>query len=74
MDCVICRHGETRPGEAAVTLTRGGSVVVVKGVPAELCENCGEHYLTSGIAGRILDLAEEAVKRGKEGEVVRFAA
>ena len=74
MDCVICKHGETRPGGAALTLTRGGSVVVVKGVPADLCENCGEHYLTSGIAASVLDLAEEAVKRGKEVEVVRFAA
>lgn len=74
MDCTICKHGETRPGEAIVTLTRGESVVVVKGAPAELCENCGEHYLTSGIAARVLDLAEEAVKSGNEVEVVRFAA
>ncbi|MBI2179058.1 MAG: type II toxin-antitoxin system MqsA family antitoxin [Candidatus Tectomicrobia bacterium] len=74
MKCPLCKHGETRPGEAAVTLTRGESAVVIKGVPAELCENCGEHYLTSEIAARVLGMAEEAVKGGKEVEVVRFAA
>lgn len=74
MDCVICKHGETSPGEAAVTLTRGESVVVIKGVPAGLCGNRGEHCLTSGIAARVPGMAGEAVKGGKEVEVLRFAA
>jgi hypothetical protein len=26
MKCVICKHGETRPGKTTVTLDRGGSM------------------------------------------------
>ena len=44
MKCVICKHGQTRPGKATVPLTREQAVVVVKEVPAEICDNCGEFY------------------------------
>jgi YgiT-type zinc finger domain-containing protein len=74
MKCVICRNGETRPGEATVTLHRGSATVIVKGVPAEICENCGEHYLSEQIAERVLSEAENAVAKGTEVEIRRFAA
>lgn len=45
MKCVICKHGETRPGMTTVTLERGGATLVVKGVPARICGNCGEAYV-----------------------------
>jgi YgiT-type zinc finger domain-containing protein len=45
MTCVICRQGETRPGKATVTLERGGATFVIRGVPARVCDNCGEEYL-----------------------------
>jgi len=33
MTCVICKHGETAPGEATVTLQRG-ETTIIKRVPA----------------------------------------
>jgi len=74
MNCVICKHGETRPGTTTVTLNRGHSTIVIKDVPADICENCGEYYLTNVISARVLELAEEAVRHNAEVEVVRFAA
>lgn len=45
MKCVICKRGETRQGKTTVTLERDGTTLVVKGVPASVCANCGEeHY------------------------------
>jgi YgiT-type zinc finger domain-containing protein len=41
MMCVICKTGETHPGVATVTLEREGATVVIKGVPARVCKNCG---------------------------------
>ena len=72
MKCVICKNGETREGTATVTLERGPTTVVIKGVPADVCENCGEHYLSEGISAEALSLAEEAVRHGAEVEVVRY--
>ncbi len=74
MNCVICRHGETRPGAATVTLEREGATVVVKGVPARVCENCGEEYVEEEAASRLLALAEEAANSGVKIEVREYAA
>ena len=74
MKCVLCRHGETRPGRVAVTLQRGDTTVILKDVPADVCENCGEYYLSEGISEQVLERAEAAVKSGAEVEILRFAA
>jgi YgiT-type zinc finger domain-containing protein len=74
MDCVICRHGETHPGHVTVTLQRGESTIIFKNVPAEVCENCGEYYLSDEITGQLMERAEEALQNGAEVEIVRFAA
>ena len=74
MKCVLCKHGETRSGEATVTLERGETIVVIKDVPADICENCGEHYLSAEISETLLARAEEAIKSGAEVEILRFAA
>jgi YgiT-type zinc finger domain-containing protein len=45
MECVICKRGETRLGIATVTVKRSSTVLVIKGVPADICANCGEEYV-----------------------------
>ena len=74
MKCVICKHGETHPGHATVTLQRGESTIIFKNVPAEVCENCGEYYLSDEITGQLMERAEEALQHGAQVEIVRFAA
>jgi len=74
MKCVICRQGRTDKGLTTVTLERGHTTVVIKDVPAEICENCGEYYLDEEVTDRIYKLAEQAVKDGVEIEVLRYAA
>ena len=74
MTCVICKQGMTAPGTCVVTLQRGESTVILKGVPAEVCRNCGEYYLSESITERVLEQAEQAVNRGAEVEIIRFAA
>jgi YgiT-type zinc finger domain-containing protein len=74
MNCVVCKNGETRPGQVTVTLQRGDTTVILKQVPAEVCQNCGEYYLSDTVAGQVMDKAEAAVKSGAEVEILRFAA
>jgi hypothetical protein len=57
-----------------VTLQRGETTVILKGVPAEICENCGEYYLSDDMTSQVLERAEAAVKSGAEVEILRFAA
>ena len=74
MKCVICKTGETEQGEATVTLQRSDTVVVIKGVPAQICQECGEYYLDEEVARRVNAQAEAAVQRNAEVEILRYAA
>ncbi|MEE9277656.1 MAG: type II toxin-antitoxin system MqsA family antitoxin [Dehalococcoidia bacterium] len=74
MRCVICKHGETKPGHVTVTLERGETTVILKGVPAEVCEDCAEYYLSEEITEQVLERAEQAARKGVEVEIIRFAA
>jgi YgiT-type zinc finger domain-containing protein len=74
MKCVICKQGQTHNGMTTVTLERGQTTVVIKDVPAEICENCAEYYLSEEVTAKIQALAERAVQNGAEIEVLRYAA
>ncbi|MDJ0762314.1 MAG: type II toxin-antitoxin system MqsA family antitoxin [Myxococcota bacterium] len=74
MKCVICKQGETSPGEVTVTLQRNETTVIIKQVPADVCDNCGEYYLNDTVAEHILRIAEDAVSKGAEVEILRYAA
>lgn len=74
MICPICKTGHLTPGKTTVTLTPGNTVVVLKEVPADVCDNCGEYYLADKTTDKTLAVAESAVNKGAELEVLRFAA
>jgi len=74
MNCVICKNGETNPGKTTVTLQRGESTIIFRGVPADICDNCGEYYLTDEVTAALMERAEAAMKQGAELEIQRYAA
>jgi YgiT-type zinc finger domain-containing protein len=39
MKCVICKHGELKPGITSVLFEKNGTTVVIKSVPADICDN-----------------------------------
>ena len=74
MKCTFCMQGTTKRGNVIVTLSRGNTVVIVKNVPAEVCENCSEYFLSEKTTEQVLLWAEDAVKKGAEVEILRYAA
>ena len=74
MKCVLCKQGEAHPGTTTVTLQRGETTVIIKVVPADICENCGEYYLSDAVTEKVLAMAEDAVSKGAEVEIIRFTA
>jgi YgiT-type zinc finger domain-containing protein len=74
MDCVICRRGEREPGLVTQSFHKGNTVILVKDIPAEVCDTCGEPYFSSDVVRIIEKLMEDAVRKGVEVEVVRYAA
>jgi len=57
-----------------VTLHRGETTIIPKGVPGDICENCGEYYLSEQTTAKVLERAEAAVGKGVEVEILQFAA
>lgn len=74
MKCTICKVGETRPGRTGVTLERGTLTLVFKGVPEEVCGNCGEAYVSAEFTRQLLESAESASRSGVQVDVRDFVA
>jgi YgiT-type zinc finger domain-containing protein len=74
MKCVVCKQGETADGLATVTLVRGDTTLVMKGVPAQVCSNCGEEYVADDVTARVLEAANAAATSGVEVDVRRYVA
>ena len=74
MKCLVCRNGETRWGTATVTLERDELILVVKSVPARICENCGEEYLDEIVANHLAKMGEEAAATDVKVDVRDYIA
>ena len=66
MTCVICKVGGTKAGHATVTLERHPTTLVVRGVPAQICMNCGEAYIGEEASEQLLTLVNRAAQSGVE--------
>ena len=74
MKCAICRNGNTVAGTITVALDKEQTTLVFKDVPAQICDNCGEEYLSSETNKNLLQLAKDAARRGVSLELLRYAA
>ena len=74
MTCVICKSGHYQDGFTTIVLTKKEAVVIIKQVPALLCDQCGDYILSSEISKQVLAIAERAYSQGSEVEIRRFVA
>jgi YgiT-type zinc finger domain-containing protein len=72
MECVICKNGTTKQGFVTFTLERDNVIVVFKNVPALVCENCGDFYLTTETTNLLLLKANQTVEKGVEFEIINL--
>ncbi len=74
MKCAICKNGHTSKGRITAVLDNDQTTLVFKNVPAEICDNCGEEYVSSETNRKLLQLAMEASDRGISLELLSYAA
>lgn len=53
MTCLICKTGDLAPGTTQITLSREGTTVVTNQVPADVCNNCGEAYVSATVTQQL---------------------
>jgi YgiT-type zinc finger domain-containing protein len=74
MICLMCKTGQTKPGTVTHTFQKGATIVIIKDIPAQVCGQCGEPYLGGEVAKVIETLVDDAVRKGAEVEILRYAA
>ncbi len=74
MKCAICRNGVTVDGHVTIVLERENTTLVFKRVPAKICDNCGEEYISAQVNRTLLARAREETLRGVVLEMLNYAA
>jgi YgiT-type zinc finger domain-containing protein len=72
MKCAICKHGETTTGFTTIVLEKGETTLIFKKVPAQICDNCGEEYISSKTNQEILKKAKHEINKGIALELLNF--
>ena len=74
MKCIVCKTGTTKQGKVTATFDIKGTIVVFRNVPAKVCSNCGNYYLSSEISKLLIKKTQQAVKKGVEIEILKLSA
>lgn len=72
MRCGVCSTGTTAPGTTTITVERGGMTLVLKGVPADVRDTCGEDYVDTETMREVERIVAEAEASGVEVAVRDF--
>ena len=59
---------------STVTLERGEFTYIVKGLPAQVCPNCGEDYVSEQITSELLKAAEQMIQSGTPVDIRHYLA
>jgi len=70
--CMNCPEGEYQAGTTTRTLEQGDTILVVREVPALVCDLCGEAAFSPAVSKRLEELMEEAEGTGVETLVRRW--
>ena len=71
--CPIC-DGSLVPGTTTWTDDTNDSVVVIRDVPATICDQCGERWFDHAVVKRLQKMLDDAHERGAIVEVLRMAS
>jgi YgiT-type zinc finger domain-containing protein len=71
--CALC-GGSLAESKADVPFRTGSGVLLLKGIPAWVCGDCGEPYLHGPILDRVVQIVRDLDALGSEVSVVSFRA
>ena len=70
--CFYCKCKTTKPSRTTHVVTFDDCIIVVKNVPCEECEQCGEKYYTDAVAEKLETLIDMAKKMMQEIAVIDY--
>ncbi len=73
MFCTLCK-GEMKKGRVNFPVDVEDNFILIKEVPALVCEQCGEYFLEDDVAGAIEEIVKKAKAADVEFEIRKFTA
>ncbi len=70
--CPVCR-GQKKEGTTTFTVDLGTGVIVVRHVPALLCEQCGMEWIDDSVSEILEKLVDDVRLKGSIVEVKEFS-
>lgn len=71
--CHFCKDGYAIPGATTVSRQRSAMVFIVKQVPVDVCDTCGEWYMSNEMALKLDAMQTNAQNAGVEVLVRKYA-
>ena len=73
MKCAIC-GGVGRSGKTTLSVDTGDRVIVLRKVPATICAQCGEEWLSDAVAEKVERVVSRSKKDHAQFEVLAMAS
>lgn len=70
MTCSICNSGECIESITEELFNKKGKLIILKNLPAMICENCGAKFFSETTSKLILENLKEAEKSKAELEII----
>ena len=74
MKCLHCPTGQTVPGTKVAAIERGDTLLVVRHVPANVCDTWGSGYYSADTVDRLTTLLNAAVAAGADVLIKEFSS
>ena len=71
MDCVIC-HAGLKKGYTNHVVNLDKQIIIIKNVPANICNQCGESFFDHQTALNLEKIIEEPKKSGAEITIINY--
>ena len=71
--CMLCKCDTVKQSTTTHVVNYNGSVIIIKNVPCEKCEQCGEIFYTDEVAERLEEMVHNAKKLLQEISVIDYS-
>ncbi len=71
--CMLCKCNTVKQSLTTHVVNYKGSVIVIKNVPCEECEQCGEIFYTDEVAEKLEDIVNNAKKLLQDLSVLDYS-
>lgn len=71
--CMFCKCDTVTPSLTTHVVNYNGAIIVIKNVPCEECEQCGEKFYTDDVAEKLEEMVNAAKQMMQEIAVLDYS-